>query len=78
MLIEKTIRGFELIQFKDRYGHECSLQQSSLADFEPPGSSAIWFGVSDTDRMHIDLEQMKELIVYLQNWIATGSFGSHE
>jgi hypothetical protein len=37
-----TSRGFGLIEFKDRYDIECSLQASSLAT-----ESAIWFGVSD-------------------------------
>ena len=35
-----TERGFSFIEFKDRYGSQCSLQASSLAS-EP----AIWFGV---------------------------------
>lgn len=43
----KTNRGFQIIEFKDRYGVKCQLQQSSLADFEPPGSSAVWLGVAD-------------------------------
>lgn len=37
-----TNRGFALIEFTDRNGERCSLQQSSLA-FE----SAIWLGVDD-------------------------------
>lgn len=35
-------RGFVVIEFQDRYGVECSLQQSSLAT-----EDAIWFGPSD-------------------------------
>lgn len=38
-----TQRGFSRIDFKDRYGLDCSLQESSAAMF-----SAIWFGVNDT------------------------------
>jgi hypothetical protein len=38
----KTARGFELIEFEDRYGLPCSLQESSLAT-----EAAIWFGVTD-------------------------------
>jgi hypothetical protein len=41
---EKTERGFDLINFVDRYDNECSLQKSSLA-FE----EAIWLGVDDPD-----------------------------
>lgn len=39
-----TNRGFGIIQFKDRYNAECSIQKSSLA-----GEDAIWFGVNDAD-----------------------------
>lgn len=35
-----TSRGFGVINFKDRYGYECSIQQSSLAT-----EDAIWFGL---------------------------------
>lgn len=42
--LEKTIRGFNLITFKDRYGDACQIQESSLAS-EP----AIWFGVADAN-----------------------------
>jgi len=73
MNIEKTARGFEFIAFVDRYGLECSLQQSSLADFEEPGVSAVWFGL-EGNRMHIDLGQMKELLPHLQAWVDNGSF----
>lgn len=77
MKIEKTERGFELIKFKDIYGSECSLQQSSIALRKRPGTGAIWFGVED-NRMHIDLGLMKELLPYLQNWVKDGSFSKEE
>lgn len=81
----KTQRGFQLIKFKDRYEALCSLQQSSVADFEPPGSSAIWLGldrlVPEQDprdghitRMHLSLEDVKILNAYLTKWIETGKF----
>ena len=38
----KTIRGFDVIEFEDRYGETCSLQKSSLAT-----EDAIWLGISD-------------------------------
>nr|WP_039810927.1 hypothetical protein [Jeotgalibacillus malaysiensis] len=41
---DTTHRGFGIINFKDRYGHECSIQKSSLA-FE----DAIWFGLDSAD-----------------------------
>lgn len=73
MKIKKTERGFELISFKDFYGAECSLQQSSLALYNRPGSSAIWFGQGDA-RMHISRELMEELLPHLQNWVKDGTF----
>lgn len=45
--LEHTGRGFEIIYFKDCYGHACSLQMSSLAEYEQPGASAVWIGIED-------------------------------
>ena len=73
MKVEKTERGFELIEFKDIYGSECSLQQSSIALCEKPGTGAIWFGVGD-NRMHIDFKLLKELLPHLKRWEKYGSF----
>jgi hypothetical protein len=70
--MEATTRGFEIIHFEDRNGEACSLQQSSLADYEPPGSSAVWLG---TDRrMHLTISQVEKLVAHLQAWVETGSF----
>lgn len=38
----KTARGFDLIEFQDLYGTECSIQKSSLAT-----DDAIWIGVDN-------------------------------
>lgn len=73
MKIEYTNRGFEIIIFLDRNEKECSLQQSSVADFETPGTSAIWLGVTN-ERMHISFEQVKKLLPHLQAWVESGSF----
>ena len=40
----KTNRGFDQIEFQDRYDSPCSLQKSSLAT-----EDAIWLGVSDVE-----------------------------
>lgn len=40
--VGETIRGFPVITFDDIYGHQCSLQISSLAD-----KDAIWLGIDD-------------------------------
>jgi len=45
--VARTARGFELLEFKDRYGTPCSLQASSLAEYEKPGTSAVWLGPDD-------------------------------
>lgn len=68
-----TDRGFELISFQDAYARDCSLQQSSLAIYETPGTSAVWLGVGEK-RMHLRREHVQELIEVLQCWLDTGSF----
>lgn len=37
-----TARGFPVIEFTDRYGADCNIQESSLAE-----EAAIWLGVKD-------------------------------
>lgn len=84
MKIEHTPRGFELICFQDRNGEKCSLQQSSIADYEQPGSTAVWLGcernaqkidgIEISPRMHLDREQVRELIEHLQSWLNAGTF----
>ena len=76
--LEKTItgRGFGLFQFRDKYGQECSLQDSSLAT-----ESAIWLGVDVNlkgeeinERMHLTQEQVKALLPILTNFAETGEY----
>jgi hypothetical protein len=43
MKIELTSRGFAVANFVDRYGHKCSLQESSLAG----EGGHIWLGCDD-------------------------------
>jgi hypothetical protein len=71
--VEKTERGFEIIRFKDIYGESCSLQQSSLAGNEEPGTSAIWLGVHD-NRMHLDDDLLQKLLPHINSWIRFGTF----
>jgi hypothetical protein len=73
MEVKRTQRGFELIEFLDRNSQPCSLQQSSAADYETPGSSAVWLGLGD-HRMHLSLDHVSELVIYLQRWLDDGSF----
>lgn len=47
--VKRTQRGFETVEFKDHYGHKCSVQQSSLAIYQKPGTSALWIGPDDAN-----------------------------
>ena len=71
--IEYTVRGFEIVQFRDHNDQECSLQQSSLAIYEKPGTGAIWLGVRN-NRMHLTDTHVLQLVHLLMNWCVTGSF----
>ena len=71
--VERTHRGFQIVRFEDRDGETCSLQQSSLANYEPPGSSAVWLGLG-ADRMHLDVEDVEALIPLLSTWLSDGRF----
>jgi hypothetical protein len=85
--VEKTERGFEIVNFVDIYNNRCSLQQSSVireADendnfapdpFENPGSSAVWLGITDQpSRMHLNRRQVQGLIQHLAAWLTRGTF----
>lgn len=78
MKIEKTSRGFAIVEFVDAYGKECSLQESSLV--EPH----IWLGCKNntqphhvtgemtSPRMHLSQQQVKELLPLLKKFAKTG------
>ncbi len=40
----KTARGYERIEFLDRYDHKCYLQKSSIAT-----ENCIWFGIANAE-----------------------------
>ena len=71
----KTNRGFERNDFKDIYGHSCSIQESSLATID-----ALWIGCDEGThvdgscmaRMHIDKDIAKMLIKKLRHFVRTG------
>ena len=58
--LEHTLRGFEVINFKDANGAKCHLMQSSLAEYEKPGTSAIYLGLSESTPqcLHYDAESL--------------------
>jgi len=66
------------MEFKDIYGAECSVQESSLAS-----KNALWIGCDHETihektgekcgaRMHIDLVLAKRIVATLRRWIETG------
>jgi hypothetical protein len=83
--VKTTARGFELIEFVDIYGAECSLQASSLAT-----EDALWLGCDNdaglhhvtkermSPRMHLNKDQVKALVRHLRSWLRTGSFGKEK
>ena len=86
--VTRTLRGFELIEFRDHNGHACSLQASSiiLAEYVKPGTSAVWLGREEnaaphpitgevlSPRMHLDRRQVAALISHLQCWLDADTF----
>lgn len=44
--IKKTNRGFKITKFADRYGSQCSLQESSAMATDEQGNM-IWLGVEN-------------------------------
>jgi hypothetical protein len=73
--VDKTERGFHIIEFKDHYGKPCSLQESSLAVYQKPGSSALWLGVNEGvgNRMHLTVDQVEALVRHLSHWLEEGT-----
>lgn len=86
--VVKNERGFEVIDFRDLYGAQCSLQQSSLAEYVQPGISAVWLGCDNNQpphhvtgdemspRMHLNRDQVTALIRHLRSWLKSGSFAA--
>ena len=68
MMIKEGIteNGYKIIEFQDLYAKNCSIQESSLAT-----DNAIWIGVND-NRMHLNKEQVIELIPILKKFADTG------
>jgi len=51
--LRKTQRGFDLVEFKDGYGAECTVQESSAATMEGDdnGQGYLWIGIDDAKPM---------------------------
>jgi hypothetical protein len=80
----ETRRGATRVLFKDLYGQDCSLQESSLAS-----APALWLGVEPDQvqrnlqahpgselrsRMHLTEEGVANLLPYLLMFLAQGEF----
>lgn len=69
----KTKKGFDIIEFSDTYGQQCSMQISSIAT-----DDRIWFGVDvalslENPRMHLNRSQAKEIAKELNYFAEHGS-----
>jgi hypothetical protein len=67
-----TNRGFVCANFRDAYGEPSSLQESSAA-LVPH----IWLG-RDQMRMHLNQEQVAELLPLLHTFVETGKLESEQ
>ena len=66
MKIDLTTRGFIIVEFKDFYNFDCSIQESSLAT-----EDCIWLGVNEK-RMHLNREMVQALLPLLFKFVETG------
>jgi hypothetical protein len=74
---KRTERGFERVDFDDRYGARCSIQKSSLAE-----EDAIWLGQNEPTfhhvtgsalcRMHLMRADVIWLLPMLEHFAKTG------
>jgi hypothetical protein len=76
-----TKHGTLIGKFTDRFGAECSIQESSYQE-----EDCIWLGV-ETDsmgeslpngRMHLTRERARELILVLRHFVETGALGVYD
>lgn len=79
--IQTTERGFRRMDFKDRNGESCSIQESSIAT-----ESCLWLGCdhgthhmgSCMARMHLTQELAAELIPLLQHFVDSGELPAND
>ena len=68
-----TDRGFRWLEFKDHYGSECAIYESSLAT-----EDCIWLGNlkcsngEESHAMHLTQDMAASLIPLLQHFVETG------
>ncbi|HKT54522.1 MAG TPA: hypothetical protein VJP88_08715 [Caulobacteraceae bacterium] len=66
LTVKHTSRGFAVAEFRDRYGIQCSIQESSLA-----GEACLWLG-AEPNRMHLTQDMAAALIPLLRRFAETG------
>lgn len=75
IILDKTLRGFQVGEFRDLSGAHCSIQKSSLAT-----DDAIWLGVDVAydgeelygGRMQINRQMVQALLPHLEHFAETG------
>ena len=78
MDFKQTKKGLLRAEFQDRYGQECSVQESSF-----PDEDCLWMGVDvgqdrqevQHGRMHLTQDQARELIPMLRHFVRRGTLG---
>lgn len=76
-----TQSGHLVGKFKDRYGAECSIQESSYTD-----EACLWLGVEEDNsgqavlqgRMHLTQDQARELAEALLHFAHEGALGQYD
>jgi hypothetical protein len=77
---KSTSKGHILGQFKDRFGADCTIQESSY-----PDEACLWLGVEvdsggdavPNGRMHLNQAQAQELIEVLRYFVNEGGLGRY-
>ena len=82
MKVTTTPRGFQSVQFTDQAGHCGIAEQSGAVDYGNPtydqaGSSYLLLGRQDAP-VQLSIDQVGELVEYLQKWLEDGCFVSHK
>lgn len=78
MKVTMTPRGYQSVQFTDQARHRGIAEQSSEIDrgnptWTDPGSSYVLLGRQDAP-VQLNIEQVGELVEYLQRWLESGRF----
>jgi hypothetical protein len=78
MKVTMTPRGYQSVQFVDQAGQRGIAEQSNEIDhgnptWDRPGSSYLLLGRQEAP-LQLSVEQVGELVEYLENWLDEGRF----